>query len=133
MVRKKVVCIALAGAVAAAGGVFLGWKVTEVPLSQTAALFSMKPAQPEAPAPLAQSDKPALAEKSEGRMDPTSGEASADADRPLFRLDTPSTKMNVDPEHGKASLDTPFGSISMDTQKREARLDAGRLYLGIGW
>ena len=75
---RKIAYIALAG-IAAAGGVFLGWKVTAAPTAPKAALISSAPVQtaaaPQTPAvsreaPAAQADKP------EGRMEPSAGQAA---------------------------------------------------------
>jgi hypothetical protein len=132
----------LAGVVAAAGAVVLGWQVPASSAQALKAMLTPAPGQTAAvseraapsPAPVAEvRPAPAPEDKSEARPEGRMEPSGADADRWVFRFVTPSTKMNIDPARGKASLETPLGSVSLDTEKREARMDAAPLYLGLGW
>jgi hypothetical protein len=135
----KTTSMVLAGAVAAASAVLLGW---QVPASSSQALKAMLMPAPvqtatvsetKAPAPVAEvSPAPASEDKAEARPEGRMEPSGADADRWVFRFVTPSTKMNIDPARGKASLETPLGSLRLDTEKREARMDAAPLHLGLG-
>jgi hypothetical protein len=136
----KTTSMVLAGAVAAAGAVLLGWQVPASSSQALKAMLTPAPVQtatvsePKAPAPVAEvRPAPAPEDKSEARPEGRMEPSGADADRWVFRFVTPSTKMNIDPARGKASLETPLGSVRLDTEKREARMDAAPLYLGLGW
>jgi hypothetical protein len=139
----------LAGGVAAAGGILLGWQVpapspqalkamlTPAPAKTAAAseraapLPTPAPAAEARPAPAPSAGEPA--DKSEPRSDARAEPSGADSDRWVFRFVTPGTKVTIDPTRGKASLETPVGSIKLDTDKREARMDAPQLFLGLLW
>jgi hypothetical protein len=139
----------LAGVVAAAGGILLGWQVPATspealkamltPAPAKTAAVSERAAPPPIPAPSAEA-RPAPvpsagepADKSEARPEGRIEPSGPDSDRWVFRFVTPSTKMTLDPTRGKASLETPLGSIRLDTDKREARMDAPQLFVGLLW
>jgi hypothetical protein len=127
----------LAGVVAAAGGVLLGWQVpAPSPQALKAMLTPSAPIQTitaaERPAPVAQA-MPAPAPAAGVPADKPEAHPEAGSDRGGFRLETRTTKMVIDPMRGRASLDvTPSFNITLDAGKREASLDAGTVHLGIG-
>ena len=138
----KTASMVLAGAVAAASAVLLGWQVPASSSQVLKAMLMPAPAQTATvsetkaptPAPIAEvNPAPASEDKAEARPEGRMEPSRADADRWVFRFVTPSTKMNIDPARGKASLETPLGSLRLDTEKREARMDAAPLYLDLGW